>query len=103
MTKLTPIHPGEILDADFLSAMGISQSRLARDIDVPFRRVNEICRGKRAITADTALRLARYFGMSAEYWMTLQARFEIESLKDRMTERLKRDIRPLRRERRAAA
>lgn len=97
MGKLAPIHPGEILSADFLKPMGVSQLRLARDIGVLPRRVNEICRGKRAITADTALRLARFFAMSAEYWMTLQSRYDLQTLEDSGATRLKREVRPLKR------
>ncbi|MBI3706908.1 MAG: HigA family addiction module antidote protein [Proteobacteria bacterium] len=95
MRKLSPIHPGEILSEDFLKEMGISQTRLARDIGVPARRINEICRGKRAISADTALRLARFFAMSAEYWMTLQSRFDLQTLEDSAADRLRREVRPL--------
>ena len=96
MAKLKPIHPGEILSEEFLVPMKISQTRLARDLGVPFRRVNEICGGKRAITADTALRLARFFGMSADYWMTLQSRFELHMAEDRAAGRLKQEVRPFR-------
>ena len=71
-TKLAPVHPGEILNEDFLLAMGITQYRLAKGLGVPARRINEIVHGKRAITADTALRLARFFGTSAEFWLNLQ-------------------------------
>ena len=95
MSDRTPIHPGEILSEEFLVPMGVSQSRLARDINVPPRRVNEICLGKRAITPDTALRLARYFGMSAEFWMTLQQRYDLECAKDALAARLDREVRPL--------
>jgi addiction module HigA family antidote len=98
MSDRTPIHPGEILSEEFLIPMGISQSRLAREISVPPRRINEICLGKRAITPDTALRLARYFGMSAEFWMTLQQRYDLERAKDRLDARLEREVRPLDRE-----
>lgn len=97
MSNREPIHPGEILSEEFLVPMSISQSRLARDINVPPRRINEICLGKRAITPDTALRLARYFGMSAEFWMTLQQRYDLERAKDKLAERLKREVRPWRR------
>ena len=96
MKKLTPMHPGEIPGEDFLRPMGVSQSRLDRDISVSPRRINEISRGKRGITADTALRFARYFGTTAEFWMTLQQRYELERLKDRMESRLKAEVRPLR-------
>ena len=95
MAKLPPIHPGEILSEEFLSPMQISQSRLARDINVPPRRINEICLGKRGITPDTALRLARYFGTSAEFWMNLQQRYDLERRKDEIEERLRTEIRPL--------
>ena len=95
MAKLAPIHPGEILGEEFLSPMQISQSQLARDINVPPRRINEICLGKRGITPDTALRLARYFGTSAEFWMNLQQRYDLERRKDEIEERLRREIRPL--------
>ncbi len=95
MAKLAPIHPGEILGEEFLRPMQISQSRLARDINVPPRRINEICLGKRGITPDTALRLARYFGTSAEFWMTLQQRYDLERRKDEIEERLRTEIRPL--------
>jgi addiction module HigA family antidote len=93
MSKLPPIHPGEILGEEFLKPMGISQSRLARDVNVPPRRINEICLGKRGITPDTALRLAIYFGVSAEFWMTLQQRYDLESLEDRIGDQLEREIR----------
>ncbi len=95
MKKLTPIHPGEILSEEFLIPTRISQSRLARDVNVPHRRINEICLAKRGVTPDTALRLARYFGTSAEFWMNLQQRYDLERLKDEIEERLKREIRPL--------
>ena len=95
MSDRTPIHPGEILSEEFLNPMGISQSRLARDVNVPPGRINEICLGKRAITPDTALRLGRYFGMSAEFWMTLQQRHDLERAKDALNARLEREVRPL--------
>jgi len=75
---LKPVHPGEILAAEFLEPMGLSQYRLAKDIDVPARRINEIVLGKRGITADTALRLARYFGTSPDVWLNLQVRYELD-------------------------
>ena len=77
---LSPIHPGEILQEEFLSPMGISQSRLARDINVPHRRINEIVLGKRAVTSDTAVRLSIYFGTSAEFWMNLQTTYDLRVL-----------------------
>jgi len=90
--KLAPIHPGEVLLADFLEALGLSQYRLARDISVPPRRINEIVQGKRGITADTALRLARYFGTSERFWTNLQARFDLERERDRLGDRLTTEV-----------
>jgi addiction module HigA family antidote len=90
--KLPPIHPGEILLEEFLQPMGISQYRLAKDISVPPRRINEIVHGKRAITADTALRLSRYFGMSERFWINLQARYALEVEKDRLKDRLVEEV-----------
>jgi addiction module HigA family antidote len=90
--KLPPIHPGEILLEEFLKPMGISQYRLAKDISVPPRRINEIVHGKRAITPDTALRLSRYFGLSERFWMNLQARYNLEVEKDRLQDRLEREV-----------
>lgn len=82
MSRKTPvtIHPGEILQEEFLRPMGISQSQLARDIDVPHRRINEICVGKRAITTDTALRLSAYFGTTPEFWMNMQTIYDLQLL-----------------------
>lgn len=77
---LIPIHPGEILDEEFLKPMGISQSKLARDIDVPARRINEIVRGKRAVTTDTAMRFSAYFGTTPEFWMNLQTTYDLRIL-----------------------
>jgi len=91
--KLPPIHPGEILLEEFLKPMGISQYRLAKDISVPPRRINEIVHGKRAITPNTALRLSRYFGLSERFWMNLQARYDLEVEKDRLQDRLEREVR----------
>jgi antitoxin HigA-1 len=90
--KLAPVHPGEILIEEFLKPLGLSQYRLATDISVSPRRVNEIVHGKRAITADTALRLARYFGNSERFWLNLQARYDLEIEKDRLGSRLKREV-----------
>ena len=90
--KLPPIHPGEILLEEFLEPMGISQYRLAKDISVPPRRINEIVHGKRAITPNTALRLSRYFGLSERFWMNLQARYDLEVEKDRLEDRLEREV-----------
>ncbi len=89
MTSLhDPIHPGEILNEDFLKPLGLSQYRLATDIHVPPRRINEIVKCTRAVTADTALRLARYFGTSAEFWMNLQAHHDLERARDRLGDAL---------------
>jgi antitoxin HigA-1 len=90
--KLPPIHPGEILLEEFLKPMGISQYRLAKDISVPPRRINEIIHGLRAITPDTALRLSRYFGLSERFWINLQSRYDIEVEKDRLSGRLEREV-----------
>ncbi len=93
--KIRAIHPGEILNEEFLAPMEISQYRLAKDIGVSARRINEIIRGTRAITADTALRLSRYFGLSERYWINLQAWFDIETEKEKLGERLKKEVHPL--------
>ena len=77
---LPPIHPGEILQTEFLEPLGLSQNRLAREIGVPPRRINEIVHGKRAITADTALRLSRFFGTTAQLWLNLQSHYELECI-----------------------
>lgn len=91
--KLAPIHPGEILLEEFLQPMGLSQYRLAKEIGVPARRINEIVLGKRAISADTALRLARYFGLSERFWLNLQTRYDLEVQKDRLADRLFQEVR----------
>src|SRR5256885_7688923 len=91
--KLPLIHPGEILLEEFLKPLNIRQYRLAKAINVPARRVNEIVQGKRAISADTALRLSRYFGLSERFWMNLQARYDLEVEKDRLAGRLDREVR----------
>lgn len=90
--KLPPIHPGEVLDEEFLQPYGISQYRLAKEIGVPARRINEIVHGKRSITPDTALRLSRYFGLSERFWLNLQTRYDLEIEKDRLAERLIREV-----------
>src|SRR6266851_8303766 len=95
MRTLPNIHPGEVLLEEFLGPMGISQNALARSISVPPRRINEIVLGKRAITADTALRLAHYLGTSEQFWLNLQARYELEVEKDRLGDRLKKEVRVL--------
>ncbi len=90
--KLLPIHPGEILLEEFLEPMGISQYRLAKDLSVPPRRINEIVLGKRAITPDTALRLSLFFGLSERFWINLQSRYDIEVEKDKLENRLKKEV-----------
>ena len=92
---LANITPGEILEEDFLKPMGLSQYRLAKDIGVPARRINEIVKGERAITADTALRLGRYFKMSAQFWLNLQSHFDLEVVGERMGRRLEREVKVL--------
>ncbi|HYZ97570.1 MAG TPA: HigA family addiction module antitoxin [Acidimicrobiales bacterium] len=91
---MPPIHPGEILAEEYLGPLGVTQHRLAVAIGVPPRRINEIVHGKRRISADTALRLARYFGTSERYWMNLQARYDLEAERDRLAPILE-DIQPL--------
>ena len=93
--KLSPIHPGEILLEDFLKPMGITQYRLAKDIQVHPRRINEIVHGQRSISADTALRLAQYFGTSAELWVNLQAHYDLEVARDNLEGRIKSEVTPM--------
>jgi addiction module HigA family antidote len=90
--QIPPIHPGEILQEEFLKPMHISQYRLAKDISVPPRRINEIVLGKRAISADTALRLSRYFGTSAELWLGLQTHYELDVANDKLGNKLKKEV-----------
>jgi len=90
--KMLPLHPGEILLEEFLKPMGLSQNRLALDIRVPARRINEIVLGKRRITADTALRLARYFKMSPQFWLGLQVDFDLDVAEDKLAGRLDKEI-----------
>ncbi|MBN1946959.1 MAG: HigA family addiction module antidote protein [Bradymonadales bacterium] len=92
--RFAPVHPGEILQEEFLVPLGISQYRLAKDIHVPPRRINEIVHGTRAISADTALRLARYFGLTERFWMNLQARYDLEVAKDKLGDRLESEVQP---------
>jgi len=97
MTKkvLPPIHPGEVLLEEFMKPLGISQNRLARDLNVPPRRINEIVHGKRGITIDTALRLARHFGTSAQFWINLQTHYEFELAEDnKLMERVNAEVTP---------
>ena len=92
---LENITPGEILAEDFLKPMGLSQYRLAKDIGVPARRINEIVKGERAITADTALRLGRFFQMSAQFWLNLQSHYDLEIMEGRLGRRLEREVKVL--------
>jgi addiction module HigA family antidote len=92
--KLQPVHPGEVVMEEFLKPMGLSQNRLAIEIGVDARRINEIVQGKRSMTADTALRLARYFGTSAQFWLGLQAEYDLDVATDRLGSRLEREIKP---------
>ena len=89
---LHPIHPGQVLLEEFLEPMGLSQYRLAKDISVPPRRINEIVHGKRAVTADTARRLARYFGTSDRFWLHLQASHDLDQERDRLGPRLEAEV-----------
>src|SRR2546421_7117117 len=100
--KSPPVHPGEILLEEFLRPLGISQYRLAKDVSVPPRRINQIVKGTRAITADTALRLARYFGTSERFWLNLQTHFELAVEKDRLGRRLDKEVRALPRDEQAS-
>ena len=90
--KIPPIHPGEILLEEFLRPVGITQYRLSKDINVPPRRINEIVHGKRAISANTALRLGRYFNMSPQFWMNLQSHYDIEVETDKISDKLDKEI-----------
>jgi antitoxin HigA-1 len=92
---LSNITPGEILEEDFLKPLGLSQYRLAKDIGVPARRINEIVKGKRAITADTALRLGRFFKVSAQFWLNLQSHYDLEKEQERLGRRLEREVKVL--------
>lgn len=92
--KLSPVHPGEVLLEEFINPMGLSQNRLAIDIGVDARRINEIVLGKRAITADTALRLSRFFGNSPQFWMGLQVQYDLDVAQDQLGKRLDREVRP---------
>ena len=92
--RLAPIHPGEILREEFLEPMGISQYRLAKSLAVPPRRINEIVLGKQAITADTAMRLARYFGTTPQFWMNLQNRYDLDVAEDRNADRSRKEVHP---------
>lgn len=90
--RLAPVHPGEVLLAEFLAPLGLTQYRLAKDISVPARRINEIVQGNRAVSADTALRLARYFGTSDRFWLNLQAAYDLDVERDRLGKRLEQEV-----------
>lgn len=90
--KMAPVHPGEVLLAEFLEPSGLSQYRLAKDTSVPPRRINEIVHGKRSVSADTALRLARYFGTTPMFWLNLQAQYDLDVQSDRLGERLDHEV-----------
>ena len=92
--KLNPVHPGEVLLEEFLKPMSLSQNRLAIDIGVDARRINEIVLGGRSVSADTALRLARYFGVSPQFWLGLQAEYDLDITSDTLGNRLDREVRP---------
>ncbi len=93
--KLAPVHPGEILQEDFLAPLGISMNKLSLDLHVPVTRIAEIVHGRRSITSDTALRLARYFNTSARFWLNLQAAYDLDVAEDNLQDEIQRDIRPL--------
>lgn len=95
MEKLPPVHPGEVLLEDFMKPLGLSQYRVAKDIGVPGLRISQIVRGQRAITADTALRLSRYFGTSAGVWLRMQARYELEVAEAKSAKRINREVKVL--------
>jgi len=97
--KMAPVHPGEILLEDFMKPLGLTQYRLAKEMNVYPRKVNEIVQGKRAITADTALRLARFFGTSPEVWMNLQAHYDLDLARDDLDDRVEREVVPFARSR----
>ena len=92
--KLSPVHPGEVLLEEFLKPLGLSQYRLAKDISVPPRRINEIVHGTRAVSANTALRLSRYFGLSERFWLNLQAQYDLDVEHDRLGDRLEQEVTP---------
>lgn len=93
--KMAPVHPGEILQKDFLEPMGLSQNRLALALRVPARRINEIVLGKRRITADTALRLARYFQMSPQFWLGLQMDYDLDVAEDELEDKIESEVTPM--------
>lgn len=93
--KLSPLHPGEILKKEFLEPMGLSQNKLAMALHVPTRRINEIVLGKRGVTADTALRLSRYFGMSPQFWLGLQMDYELDVAEDLLRGKIEKEVTPM--------
>ena len=95
MERLDPVHPGEILLEDFMKPLGLSQYRVAQDIGVPSLRINQIVHGKRGVSADTAMRLARYFSTSAEVWMRLQARYDLEVAERKLAQKIDREVKVL--------
>lgn len=95
LERMQPIHPGEVLLEEFLEPMGISQYRLAKDVNVDPRRINAIVHGERAVTADTALRLSRYFGTSARFWLNLQMQYDLERQEDELGDRLLHEVKEL--------
>ncbi|MBI5652978.1 MAG: HigA family addiction module antidote protein [Chloroflexi bacterium] len=95
MDRLPPVHPGEVLLEDFIKPLGLSQYRVAKDIGVPTLRITQIVRGQRSITADTALRLARYFGTSANVWLRMQARYDLEVAEAKIAKRINREVKVL--------
>ena len=95
--KHRPVHPGEILDEEFLKPLSLTQYRLAKDISVPARRINEIILGKRSVSADTALRFSRFFGNSAQFWIHLQAQYDLDSEMQRLGKSLKSQVKPFKR------
>ncbi len=92
-SKIPPLHPGKVLQKEFLKTMGISQNKMGQDLGVPPRRINEIVQGKRGITADTALRLGKYFNMSPQFWLGLQMDYELDQEADQLASRLKKEVR----------
>ena len=102
MRRLPPVHPGEVLLEDFMKPLGLSQYRVAKDIGVPALRISQIVRGRRSVTADTALRLARYFGTSAAVWLRMQTRYDLEIAEAKTSPRINREVKTLRRTQLAA-
>jgi antitoxin HigA-1 len=90
--RLAPVHPGDVLLKEFLQPLGLSQYRVAKDVSVPPRRINEIVHGTRAISADTALRLARYFGTSERFWLNLQTQYDLDVERDRLGDRIDKEV-----------